>query len=361
MKTQELWVDRKNLRKAKLVERDAALLVEGDVRLAIDKFALTANNITYALSGEMLGYWRYYPAEAEWGIVPVWGFADVVESRCPEIAVGERIWGFLPMASEVVLTPGKLGPGQFFDFAPHRKGLPSLYNLYYRTANDPPQLKALEDERCLMFPLFATSFILYDYLLAHDWFGAEQILIGSASSKTGFGLAWLLNEHKGSRPRVIGMTSPSNRAFVEGLQICDDVISYADIGRLEAGKPLAFVDMAGSGPVIAAVHAHFGDNVKESCIVGATHWDAERKGGELKGAKPTMFFAPNHIAQREKEWGAGSVLPKTFAASTRIAASVAGQINVVHLNGGDAVLENYLAMLDNQVPPSRGLMLSLRR
>lgn len=359
MKTQELWVDRRNLRKAELVERDAPVLADGELRLAIDKFALTANNITYALSGEILGYWRYFAAEGEWGKVPVWGFADVVESRCAGIEAGERIWGFLPMASEVVLTPGKLSPAQFFDFAPHRKGLPSLYNLYYRTANDPPQLKALEDERCLMFPLFATSFILYDYLIAHDWFGAGQILIGSASSKTGYGLAWLLHEEQKARPRVVGMTSPANRRFVEDLGICDEVISYADIARLDATRPVAFVDMAGSGPVIAAVHAHFGENVKESCIVGATHWDAERKRGTLPGAKPTMFFAPAHIARREKEWGPGTVLPKTFGASTRIAQAMAGRIDVVHLRGPQAVLQNYLAMLDNQVPPSRGLMLSM--
>ncbi|MBC7103757.1 MAG: DUF2855 family protein [Parvibaculum sp.] len=39
----------------------------------IEKFALSANNITYAVAGDMLNYWSFFPAEEGWGKIPVWG------------------------------------------------------------------------------------------------------------------------------------------------------------------------------------------------------------------------------------------------------------------------------------------------
>ncbi len=360
MQIKELWVQRTDLRSARIVERVSPALADGEIRLAIDKFGLTANNVTYGLTGDMIGYWKFYPAEGDWGKVPVWGFADVIESRCAGIAVGERIWGFLPMATQVVLQPGKIEPARFKDFAAHRRALPGLYNEYHRTDNDPPLLKQMEDARCLLFPLFATSFILYDYLVAHDFFGAEQVLIGSASSKTGFGLAHLLHHDPSCTQRVIGLTSPGNVGFVQRLQVCDEVVAYPDLGRLDASRSVAFIDMAGSGALIEAVHHHFGDKVKESCIVGATHWEADRHTGKVPGARPTLFFAPSHIARREKEWGPGMALSKGFAASMQIARSVADQIEIVHARGASAVEQQYLALVNNEVPPSRGLMLSMQ-
>ncbi|MES0872738.1 DUF2855 family protein [Sinimarinibacterium thermocellulolyticum] len=364
MNVHELWVRRDDLRQTRLVERAAQALDEGEIRVAIDKFGLTANNVSYALTGDLIGYWKFYPAQGHesdgWGKVPVWGFADVIESRCADIAVGERLWGFFPMATQVVLRPGKIEPARFKDFAPHRKALPGLYNEYHRTANDPPFLKQMEDERCLLFPLFATSFILYDYLIANDFFGAQQVLIGSASSKTGFGLAHLLHHDIAVKQRVVGLTSPSNVAFVKGLDVCDEVVTYGDIATLDASKTTAFIDMAGSGEVIRAVHEHFCDNIRHSAIVGATHWDAARHEGTVPGARPTMFFAPSHIARREKEWGPGAVLMKAFAAGAKIAQSVADKLEVVHARGPAAVEQRYLEMINNQVPPSRGLMLSMQ-
>ena len=34
-------------------------LAEGQVLFRVDRFALTANNISYALAGDSLGYWRF--------------------------------------------------------------------------------------------------------------------------------------------------------------------------------------------------------------------------------------------------------------------------------------------------------------
>ena len=371
MQITEFWTHRSRLRETKIVQRESIALNDGECRLAIDKFALTANNVSYATSGEAIGYWRYFPAEGEWGKVPVWGFADVLESRCPGLNAGERIWGFFPMASHVTMQPGRLSAGNFFDMAAHRQDLPRLYNQYYRTDSDPAALRAMEDERCLLYPLFATSFMIYDSLLDNGFFGAEQVVIASASSKTAFGLAHLLHHDPAvlrQGKRVVGLTSPGKLAFVQSLDVCDQVLAYDELEQLDPGVKTAFVDMSGNRALIVRVHRHLGDNIVDSAMVGATHWEYTRKGNplpdandaSLPGARPAFFFAPTRFAKREKDWGPGVATVRAFEATQRIAASLEGRFQVLHRNGPEAVARSYAEVIDNTLPPEVGLMLSLR-
>ena len=170
----EVWVHRSNLPQTRIVQSKSSVLAPGQIRVRVDKMGLTANNVSYALSGEMIGYWGYFPAEGPWGKVPTWAMADVVESQHDGVAVGERLYGFFPMASEVVLSPGKVVPDSFLDTAPHRQSLPAFYNYYRRVKGETEALSALEDERCLLFPLFFTSFGIYDFHLDNALFGARQ-------------------------------------------------------------------------------------------------------------------------------------------------------------------------------------------
>ena len=83
------------------------VLANGEVRLAIDFFAFTANNLTYAVAGDFLGYWNFFPVVPDdgYGVIPVWGFADVIESRCDEVLVGERLYGYFQPSGELVIAP----------------------------------------------------------------------------------------------------------------------------------------------------------------------------------------------------------------------------------------------------------------
>ncbi len=357
--SKEIWVDRGQLRTSKLVEVPFAPLEDGEVRVAIDRFALTANNVSYAISGDLIGYWKFYPADDPWGKVPVWGYGTVIDSTLADVPVGKRYYGFFPMASHTVLRPVRLRPSGFVDGAAHRQELPGLYNQYNDTATEPEILKGLDDERCLLFPLFVTSYMLYDYLVDNDFFGAGQVLIGSASSKTGLGLAHLLSGDSGLNKRVVGLTSPSNADFVTGLGIYDQVVTYGGESEIDPMVPAAFVDMAGDGPLTTKLHVHLGGNMKESCQVGATHWEAERQLSNLPGAKPAFFFAPAQIAKRDEEWGAGVVINKAFEASARIAKAVTAQMSVEHIRGAEPIQALWADMLDNKVLPNRGLILSL--
>ena len=86
----ELQVRRNRLDDVRVASHAAPALADGQVLFAVDKFALTANNITYGVVGDMLGYWKFFPADGDYGKIPVWGFGVVIESRCAGINTGER-------------------------------------------------------------------------------------------------------------------------------------------------------------------------------------------------------------------------------------------------------------------------------
>ena len=81
LKTTNFLVDKSNLFKTSYSETNLPELKEGEILFKLDKYAFTTNNITYAVVGHRIGYWKFFPAEEPWGIVPVWGFAEVIESK----------------------------------------------------------------------------------------------------------------------------------------------------------------------------------------------------------------------------------------------------------------------------------------
>jgi hypothetical protein len=248
---------------------------------------------------------------------------------------------------------------QFVDAAEHRQALPGLYNGYRRTSAEPDFLHAMENQRCLLFPLFATSWLIYDYLVDNDFFGAKQVLIGSVSSKTGFGLAQMLHNDPNVTARVVGLTSPGNVAFVEGLACCDDVVVYGEESTIDAMVPAAYVDMSGDARLTAALHNLMGKNMKDSAMVGATHWEQGGDTSDLPGAKPTLFFAPAQIAKRDEQWGPGMAMMKAMMASAEVAKKIEGEMSIEWVRDAQGLAALWNDMLDNKVAPSRGMMVSL--
>jgi hypothetical protein len=352
-------VNRTEITNTKPVTTQIAPLAEGQVLVAIDKFGLTANNVSYAVTGDNIGYWQFYPVEDGWGIVPVWGCGTVIQSSCGNIPEGERLWGYFPMASHAVLTPGNIHADYFVDVAEHRLELPPIYNQFRRTQAEPEFLQQMENERCLLFPLFMTSYLIYDYLIDNDFFGAQQVMIGSVSSKTGFGLAEMLHNDPEVKQSVIGVTSQGNMDFVKGLGCCDQIVLYKDEAGIDASVPTAYVDMSGDARLTVSLHNHLGDNLVESCMVGASHWQKGGKVGELPGARPRFFFAPGQIEKRNKEWGPGVAMGNAMTASAKVAALVADDIQVQWVEGSASLADHWALLLDNKIPPSTGLMVSL--
>jgi hypothetical protein len=133
------------------------------------------------------------------------------------------------------------------------------------------------DYQAHLRPLFMLSFLVDDFLNQNDFFGAQSVILSSASSKTAFGLAWLLHSLR-TPIRVIGLTSPSNADFVKSLGCYDNIVTYDDIEKMPATNPVAFVDMAGNGGVRARLQNHFDNMMKYSGRIGLTHQDGAPDG-----------------------------------------------------------------------------------
>ncbi len=355
--TSQVRVKKDELTTTQIVDVADAPLAEGAVRLAIESFSVTANNVTYAVIGDMFGYWNFFPAPDGMGIVPMWGHARVVESNCPDIAVGERVYGYLPMADSLDVIPGNISKGSFIDATDYRQPMAPIYNQYARLAADPEHDPAREGERMIFGPLFKTGFLIEYFMRNESWFGAGQVVLTSASSKTAMGLAAVAKQNSPQVKRI-GLTSAGNVAFVEGTGLYDAVLAYDDIGSLEV-VPTVSVDFAGSAQILANLHHHFADALKYSCMVGVTHV-GERGGMDdpgLPGAKPTLFFAPDHAQALFKELGpqgAGAAIGASWGYFLGV---VDGSITIDRRKGLEAAREAYLATLAGKADPAVGIVI----
>lgn len=354
----DFLVNRLDLNEARFVDTPIALR-SGQALVRIDCFALTANNITYGAFGDAMMYWNFFPAPEGWGRIPVWGFGNVVESTHEGLKVSERLYGYFPMSSHLVIEPARVTPTALFDGAAHRQKMSSVYNSYTRVAADPGYNPKREAQQALLRPLFTTSFLIEDFLADNDGFGARQIVISSASSKTSLGLAYLLNTQRKGQIDVIGLTSKANTGFVNKTGYYDRVVSYDDVASLDNSRSAAFVDMAGSGSIRAAVHRHWADALKYSCSVGATHWDSMSSAGTLPGAKPQMFFAPDRVKKRNQDWGPGGLDRKLGQAWSAFNTSVDGWMRVTERKGRADVERAYHEMVSGKTAADAGIILSL--
>jgi hypothetical protein len=327
-------------------------LAPGDVRLTLERFALTSNNISYALGGDFLDYWGFFPAEVGWGRLPAMGYGIVSESANPEIAVGGRYFGFFPVGNEHIVQ-AQTSRGGFIDAGTHRE----KHAMAYRAFDKVSDTEGENDNAMLIFRgLFMTSFLAEDFLREQNFFEATEVVITSASSKTSIALAHCLRAN--STMRVIGLTSDANIDFVNNIGDYHDVVTYSEISTLNAKVPTVVVDMAGNPEVLASVHAHFGESLKYSCSIGATHWDQTSHRVDTPGPKPQFFFAPSQLSKRGKEWGREDLNNRLETALNTFIEGSKQWLRIEHLRGADAVSETYSQLVAGKMPPEIGNILS---
>jgi hypothetical protein len=336
-------------------------LQDGEILLKIDQVAFTANNITYAMIGEQIGYWQFFPTEAGWGIVPTWGFAEVIASQHSEVPIGERFYGFYPMASHLKISAGKVSLLGLLDIAPHRAALPIIYNYYTNTRSDALYTPQSEEIQSVFRPLFTTSFLIDDFLAENNFFEAKNILLTGASSKTALALAFLLQQRKNSQNlaiKVVGFTSSTNAAFVKSLSYYNQVLDYQQVSELDPEETYLIVDFAGNQPLQVAIQKQVQANLKYNCMVGLTHWD-QRKAEEKPANKGTVFFAPTQAQKRSQEWGAAGFQAR-LAEAWQLFSQNANQWLSIEKNVGNAAIEQvYQQTLAGKTLPQKGYMLKM--
>jgi len=332
-------------------------LAENEVLLRVNRFALTANNISYCVSGDLLGYWKFFPTEPGWGRAPAMGYGEVVSSAHPDIRVGEKVWGFFPMSSHLKILAGKLTEKQFVDVSPHRAELAPIYAQFQRAAANPVYQVEREDQDSLLRGLFLTSWLCEDFMDDNDSFGAEAYLITSASSKTSIALAFAV-KRRGEK-QTVGITSRGNTAFCQGLGCYDRVVVYDELQALDAGQPVVLVDMSGNASVISSLHNHYNDNLRYSCMIGATHYNDMGTTEGLPGAKPEFFFAPNQAQKRAADWGPGEMERRIGSSFVEFREYCDSWLQVEREYGPEAVSDCFQKTLAGGMRPDQGCILSM--
>jgi Protein of unknown function (DUF2855) len=361
----ELQILKNNITQSRLIESEldvAAPLTEGELLLQVDKFGFSANNVTYAAAGDQLGYWQFFPAsaneESTWGIIPVWGFAEVKASNIKGVNAGERIFGYFPTASYLKMANVKVLENRLIDGAEHRSKLPPGYNTYRRVEKEGSYDRSMDNLRMLLWPLYITSFCLWDSLQHNEWHGAKQVIVISASSKTSIGLGYALAADADA-PTSIGLTSKGNETWVESLGLYGKTVSYNELTELNNSVPSVVVDMSGNSKLLSDLYAHLGNNLQHCINVGLTHWSEGGKETGIPTDRKEFFFAPSHIQMRIKEWGADEFDTKSSQFIYESSQKSADWMKIEKLNGVEKLGEIYADVCAGKLSPEKGLVIEL--
>jgi hypothetical protein len=288
-----------------------------------------------------------------------------VESRNPDVATGQRVYGYLPMGHYLVVQAARVNPRGFTDASAHRRELAAIYNQLVFCAADPAYDAALEGQQAVLRPLFTTSFLIDDFMAEQDFFGARQLLLSSASSKTAYGTAFCLSRRAGG-PVVRGLTSAGNLDFTRGLGCYGEVLHYEDVTALDPGVPTVYIDFAGDAALRRAIHEHFGPALTYSCSVGGSHWEALGGAGGLPGPRPELFFAPAQGKKRSapppEGWGAAGFEERLGQAwqafMLRVNDPAQPWLVIREGRGAEAVTAAYQQLLAGRSEARSGLMLA---
>ncbi|MEM9107827.1 MAG: DUF2855 family protein [Pseudomonadota bacterium] len=302
MSSVDLVVRKDAPREGEWYSRSPVPLKPGEARLEIDTVALTANNVTYAVFADFAGYWEHFPAHSsELGRVPHWGFATVSETTVDTLPVGTRVYGYLPVSTDLVIQPAAFDPNGFTDASTHRAKLPAFYSRFHLTENDIAYQADYENEQMLVRPLYATGWLIDDFLMSKDGPPAH-VVVSSASSKTALAYA-----HKAtSRDGLVlsGLTSERNREFVESTGFYTDVFSYDELEKLPDKGPAIYTDFLGDPELRSKLEMALGDSFESTLAIGATAGASIRQAPGVAPTKPIeQFFAPGHADVCAKRLG----------------------------------------------------------
>ena len=143
----------------------------------------------------------------------------------------------------------------------------------------------------LLYPLYYTSFCIWDALKEKNWYEAQQIVLLSASSKTSIGLAYAL-QADAEAPTIVGVTSQPSLEMVRNLGLHAQCLTYDTLAEINTEIPTVIVDMSGNNKVMAALHTRLGDLMRWTIKVGLTHWTKLNAEEGIIENKSDFFLCP---------------------------------------------------------------------
>ncbi len=110
----------------------------------------------------------------------------------------------------------------------------------------------------------------------------------------------------------------------------------------------------------AAVHNHFGDELIRSMAVGVTHWeDFGAGGGELPGPTPALFFAPDRVVKRGKDWGRAGLEQRGADAWHPFCEWIGGWLGTIPGQGFEGLQSAWAETIEGRIDPRAAHVISL--
>jgi NADPH:quinone reductase-like Zn-dependent oxidoreductase len=302
----------------------------GSILLAVERFSLAANNLSYVLLGDVLRSWDAFPSPtAGRGRVPVWGVATVIDADPAVAAVGAQVSGYLPMATHVVVHAAPTDMGLLTTDEPRARMLP----VYRRLTLDEPSIDN-DDHRAdvdtVMLACYRFAALLSDDL---RYAGPRTVVVSSASSRSAAAVTRLLSN---CGIEVIGLTSAGHRDAVKSLGVYARVLTYDQVEDVPGSDGTVYVDVAGSEQVTTAVHHHLGDHLEASIAVGGTHlrsWPP----ASVPGPAVSQFNTGDRELEIARERGSQAVLAMYREARAELVTWASTWMRVTTVNGLDSV------------------------
>ena len=260
MSTSVHLVNKANISENAVIEVPVAsnndALAPGHVLVKSKIISLSRNNVTYAALGTMLKWWDAFPVQsnypapyndpATWGIVPSWGYGEVLESNHPALEKGRLLYGFWPTSSaplDFYLEQDGKFPLLFRERSPHRAAMMTLYGDYVAL---PADHTVPEDELAWKSAsaTWGSGYVLSDYAFNHNnpihplgiasW-SAEQadlrdavVVALSASSNTSRSTTWNLDQKdKADAPKAL-------------LEVTSNISALGEIKNISPHKAITY-------------------------------------------------------------------------------------------------------------------------
>ncbi|EFQ30521.1 hypothetical protein CGRA01v4_13433 [Colletotrichum graminicola] len=312
-------------------------LAASSIRIRTSLIGITSNNFTYATLGDMLQWWNTWPVPIdgpapynnrdEWGIVPAWGFARVLESTVDAIQTGGLLYGFWPTSShpfDMRLEPAE-PKGHFREISEHRQGLGSIYN-HYNLVDESAQSEEFRAWFANVYPPWNGGYVLNrftyptDFKPVHplgqgagEWtdqdadLSSAMVVSLSAASRTARSFTWNLarNRKPGNGPLALlqatSVPQSLTPAFESEFEIkavnYDSLVSQEVTGWIAGFQPKRVVvaDFGGPPEVTEKLLETIKSALSESTVISNL----------LVGAQPKVVPQNEMIARMgsQKKWG----------------------------------------------------------
>jgi len=296
-----------------------------------------------------------------------WGYARVMESECPKVPVGTRLYGLFPPSKYLIqkiqrtVPANRNGDCALVEFLNDQCPFDLIRFKEYEVVESDPTPEALltEDWRCATKELYTMAFYMDEQLLVETGM-INSVIISCASSKTAVALAYVLRMR--DMRNVWGLTSKEHLEFVKSTDLYHKVFTYDEVESLPNDSTVVYMDFRCDGDLRHAILTRMSTNLMHSMVIGPAMFQKRMKDQLFEVKKRETLF--NEATWRERrrmvaevtKTGRNEKLKYSYKAFVE---RVKTWTKLRHLGGAEAMKQVYADIYENKAPPHESYVISL--